>query len=373
MKEQIMSAWDAYPASYRENEVKKILAAACGGECAAIIGLSGAGKSNLMGFLYQRIGAPARQGVPTFFLIDGNRAQPRTANGLFRLIGQALENLPNWFEAGVSATDHANPIGEGASDRLETAIAQRLSQYPNGLCLLFDRYDALSPEERGLASGPLRALRDAFKYQLTYVIAARRPPDPADELAELFYANTFWLGPLSADDAHWSAAQYAGRRGPAWDEATLLKLVSASWGYPALLRACCEAYTNGALPEIEALRAHPAVQRRVQEFWADGPTPEDLRRSGLTGQPLLSAAQAAVSAESPELTASEHRLLAWFQAHPGDVCAKDDLISAVWPEDRVIDGLRDDSLAQLIRRLRQKIGANCIQTIPGRGYRYTAE
>jgi DNA-binding winged helix-turn-helix (wHTH) protein len=38
----------------------------------------------------------------------------------------------------------------------------------------------------------------------------------------------------------------------------------------------------------------------------------------------------------------------------------------------VITGLRDDSLAQLIRRLRQKIGAGCIQTIPGRGYRYTA-
>ncbi len=111
----------------------------------------------------------------------------------------------------------------------------------------------------------------------------------------------------------------------------------------------------------------------MQEFWADNPTPEDLRRSGLAGQPLLSAAQPAVSAESAELTASEHRLLACFQAHPGEVCTKDDLIRAVWPEERVLEGLRDDSLAQLIRRLRQKIGANSIQTIPGRGYRYSAE
>jgi DNA-binding winged helix-turn-helix (wHTH) protein len=78
---------------------------------------------------------------------------------------------------------------------------------------------------------------------------------------------------------------------------------------------------------------------------------------------------------SPDLTASEHRLLAFFQTHAGVVCAKDDLIRAVWPEDRVLDGLRDDSLAQLIRRLRQKIETDSakpqhIQTIPGRGYRY---
>jgi DNA-binding response OmpR family regulator len=118
--------------------------------------------------------------------------------------------------------------------------------------------------------------------------------------------------------------------------------------------------------------AHPIVQRRVQEFWADQPTPDDLRRSNLKGQPLLQAVAPPVSAASPDLTASEHKLLAFFQAHPGEVCPKDDLIRAVWPEDRVIDGLRDDSLAQLILRLRQKVGAGRIQTIQRRGYRYDA-
>ncbi len=373
------SAWDEYPVHYRESEVQAILTALRAGECVQVIGLSGAGKSNLMGFLYQRVGA--QPGCPAFLLVDGNRAQPRTAQGLFHLAGQALEG-PG---AAHSAQDHE-------IDRLETAIARRLRDAPGGLCLLFDRYDALPPDERALASGPLRALRDAFKYQLTYVIAARRPLDPADELAELFYANTLWLGPLSPEDARWSADQYAHRRGLAWDEATITQLISVSWGYPSLLRACCEAYASagsaasaggaastgnaaegtvsgGISLDTGALRGHPAVQRRVQEFWADGPTPEDVRRSGLAGQPLLNAAQPAISAESPDLTASEHRLLAYFQAHAGEVCGKDDLIRAVWPEDRVIDGLRDDSLAQLIRRLRQKIGADSIQTIPGRGYR----
>ncbi len=161
-----MSAWDAYPDHYREIEVNKIRTAVRGGDCAAVIGLSGAGKSNLMGFLDQRVGALSGQGNPTFILVDGNRAQPRTADGLFRRIAQALGDPPGLPDASAAAIDG-----------LESALSRRLKDCPSGLCLLFDRYDALSPAERGLASGPLRALRDTFKYQLTYVIAARRPPE----------------------------------------------------------------------------------------------------------------------------------------------------------------------------------------------------
>ncbi len=355
-----MSAWEDYPADYRKSEIQRILTAVQAGECVAVIGLSGAGKSNLVGFLYHR--APPTPGLPAFLLLDGNRAQPRTWNGLIRLIGQAL----------------VGPVSQiGDLTSLESALERKISRSQDGLCLLFDRYDALSPEERALASGPLRAMRDEFKYQLTFVITTRRLPEPNDELAELFYANTLWLGPLSPPDARWSVEQYIKRRSLAWEEAAIAQLIRLSGGYPSLLRACCEAWADAgnpaAIPDFETLRDHPAVQRRVLEFWADRPTPEDLRRSGLARQPLLSTAQSAVSAESPDLTASEHRLLAWFQAHPGEVCGKDDLIRAVWPEDRVIDGLRDDSLAQLIRRLRQKIGAMLVQTIPGRGYRYAAE
>jgi DNA-binding winged helix-turn-helix (wHTH) protein len=52
------------------------------------------------------------------------------------------------------------------------------------------------------------------------------------------------------------------------------------------------------------------------------------------------------------------------------------LIHAVWPEDRIFErGIRDDSLAQIIRRLREKIepdpsSPSHVHTVPGRGYRY---
>lgn len=347
-----MPVWDTYPDDYRKAEITRILDAVRAGECVSLVGLSGAGKSNLVGFLSNRVAARMAERGPALVLVDGNRAQQPTADAMLQLARQTLQA-------------EAEPQAE--TPTLRAALGARLSTSPGGLCLLFDRYDVLNAAEQMRAAGPLRALRDEWKYQLTYVMVTRRPLAEPNELAELFYAHTLWLGPLSREDACWSAGQYAARRGQAWGAETLERLAALSWGYPALLRACCEAYAAGCELETDALRAHPAVQRRVKEFWSDEPGVEAIRRSGLAGQPLLSTPDAS----GAELTASEHRLLAYFQAHAGQVCAKDDLMRAVWPDERLVDGLRDDSLAQLIRRLRVKIGAERVQTVTGRGYRYT--
>jgi hypothetical protein len=268
---------------------------------------------------------------------------------------------------------------------LERAICSRLAAGTK-LSLLLDRFDALPASLISTLAGNLRALRDAHKYELTYLIAARpalletSPLGTHSELAELFYAHTLWLGPLSASDARWSASSFARRRGIRWDEATLQALIALSGGYPAWLRAACEAAAAGAECTLAGLRAHPAVRRRLAEFWADSPTPESLALSRLVGIPLLGEGGAVSPPGGPAtLTAKEQLLLEVFQAHPGQVCEKDDLIRAVWPEDRVFEkGVRDDSLAQLVRRLREKIESDPsaprkIQTVPGRGYRFVGE
>jgi DNA-binding response OmpR family regulator len=76
-----------------------------------------------------------------------------------------------------------------------------------------------------------------------------------------------------------------------------------------------------------------------------------------------------------ELTSHEDRLLSFLLEHAGEVCQKDVLIQAVWPGEQIVEGVRDDRLAQLIRRLRDKIEPEpahpaYIQTVHGRGYRF---
>lgn len=76
-----------------------------------------------------------------------------------------------------------------------------------------------------------------------------------------------------------------------------------------------------------------------------------------------------------QLTAHEDRLLSFFLESSGEICAKDALMHAVWPDEALVEGIRDDRLAQLIKRLREKIEPDSsaptyIQTIRGRGYRF---
>jgi DNA-binding response OmpR family regulator len=145
------------------------------------------------------------------------------------------------------------------------------------------------------------------------------------------------------------------------------------------LRAVSEAYAGGAQLDIAELREHPAIQRRVKEFWNDAPSESDVRNAGLEGLPLLELASSPQEFDTSHLTEKEFLLLEFLQAHPHEVCSKDNLVQAVWSEDLIYErGIRDDSLAQLVRRLRVKIepdpsAPRFIQTVPGRGYRFTPD
>ncbi len=369
-----MSPGVAYPSNYRAEIVAAMASAVAAGESVSVVGLSGAGKSNLLSFVAQRATEPV--GVQ-FVLVDANRLTEPTPAGFLRLMRRALERA--WpLEAPAAAA-----LGDNALDDLDQAISRRLGAAPGskGVCflldlsLLLDRSGRLFGEgDRGFFNN-LRALRDSHKFRLTYVTATRHPLPSDTELSELFHGHALWLGPLAESDARWTVGRYAARTGQAWEDDTITALLAASGAYPALLRAMCEAHAAGVPTVAEALAEHPGVQARLREFWADAPASAELRAAGLDGIAALMAGRPA-EFDTTTLTAKENLLLQYFQAHPAQVCEKDALIAAVWAEDKVqTRGVRDDSLAQLVRRLREKIepdpaNPRFIQTVPGRGYRF---
>jgi len=375
------TSWDEYPPTYRQHDIERILQTARAGESAAVVGLSGAGKSNLLGFIAHRTALSFDPQKHRFVLVDCNRLSsldPATLNQAFyRLCQRAL---------GMEQV----PADTDAFEALEVAIGHTLSQ-TRKLTVLIDRFDRVlplhSPDSSAKPNIPidlfnnLRALRDAFKFKLTYVISTRHALSDASELAELFHAHTVWLGALSQSDAEWNVQRYAQRIGATWSNDIAPKLIKFSGAYPALLRASCEAYATGTTLTQVALNDSEAVRARVREFWADQPSEAEIEKSDLTNNPMLFAGkpahQSAIDTiNTSNLTAKEHALLLHFQAHPNEVCEKDDIIRAVWSEDQVfMRGVRDDSLAQVVRRLREKIEANpsepqMILTVPGRGYRF---
>ncbi len=352
-----MRAWSIYPDTYREEEVKAIVKATKAGECVSIVGLSGAGKSNLLGFLANRISSEAHPMV----LVDGNRLREQTTDALLRLIRRAL--------------GHRQTVND-EWEALEIVIEDHLAQANKGrLTILLDRIDNLVMQTEYATLNNLRALRDLYKYQLTFVTGTRRPLPPKSEFSELVLANTIWLGPMNESDSLWNVARYAARKELVWDEEIANRLVRLSRGYPSFLRAACEAYANGA--SLSELTTHPIVQARVAEFLADSPTEEQLKHTKLFKHPLLNSNKHThLNIDDASLTVKEHLLLDHFRQHVNEICDKDTLIQAVWPEDKIYEqGVRDDSLAQLVRRLRQKIEPDpkiprFIETVRGRGYQF---
>ncbi len=71
----------------------------------------------------------------------------------------------------------------------------------------------------------------------------------------------------------------------------------------------------------------------------------------------------------------EDLLLSYFLEHPDELCTKDALVRAVWPDEVLVEGVRDDRLAQLVKRLREKVELDSTQpryivTVHGQGYRF---
>ncbi|MFN2145158.1 MAG: winged helix-turn-helix domain-containing protein [Anaerolineales bacterium] len=356
-----MSDWLMYPDDYRQQEISQILRALKAGDSVHLIGLSGAGKSNLVGFLAHRWPFVSGDDDLSIYFLDCNTLPSPTVLALLKQICLKL------------GEDSIPEDGLIAASRL---LGDLLEQEDKNVCLVFDRFEVVAQSDLLAVSNHLRSLRDRFKYRLTYLVSTRQPFDFENEMSELFYANTLWLGPLSRSDAEWSISRYASRRGDNWPEEVYETIIDLSGGYPSLLRGLCEAYEATGLLDVAMLTSHPSVQRRVREFWQDNPESDILTRAGLDQIELLVGKPESQNF-APDLTAKEHALLTYLQQHPNEICSKDELVEAVWPEDEIYEsGIRDSSLAQLVRRLRVKIEPDpsnpiIIHTLPGRGYRYT--
>ena len=294
-----------------------------------------------------------------FFPVDGNRLRQLDNEGFLKLLLTSLSNQTLQNETNVIS-------------QIEDEIEKTLLNKGKSICLLIDRMDILNEPQVSLLGANLRSIRDNFKYQLTYVIGTRKPIPPDNEIAELVAGNTIWLGPLSRSDAVWSVKTFAERKGLTWSESEINELIELSGKYPSFLRGLCEAYANGKELKEENLSFLEPLQIRIQEFWKDNPSIEALEKSRLTDLPILSVK----NKNTTMLTDKENKLLDCFQSNPNTILNKDIIIQAVWPEDKIYQiGIRDDSLTQLIRRLRKKMKTDpnnkaVIQTVSGRGYIY---
>lgn len=299
---------------------------------------------------------------------------------------------------------------------LERICGRLIEEQGLRLILLFDQFeDIWRALDAGLFRN-LRYLRDEFKYRLIYLTITRERLSRARQRArgdagdveafwELFEPHTFGLGMHTEHEAREMLERIARRRGVTPTPEVAQAVLEASGGYPALIRALAwtlDEQRPGEPPE--RIAALPEVAQECAKLWNDLlPDEQRVVRHLAAGLDMSDADQEAladlrlielVRGELPQLFAPvfaayvrnqggassegivvdrrqrrvwvdgrllpgqlpplEFNLLAYLAERAGSVCLREEILGALYPEERL--EANDERIDTLLKRLRDSIG-----------------
>jgi DNA-binding winged helix-turn-helix (wHTH) protein len=448
------------PLTFRQAEVDMIGRCLRAGDSCSVIGVSGMAKSNLFRHLLRlsvrrhyldgdclrylflslsahELGIISEQAIYSLLyerLISGLRQQ-----GLAEDSAGLSEELSRW----TSLPTDALLVQRAFLQLLQTVMA---SDPARNLVILFDQFDDLYQRLNPRFFANLRAIRDEYKYRVSYVVFTREElprlcdAPECEEFYELFSSNVIGLGPYDLNDARLLLSRVGGRYGQTPEAGVSERLIEWTGGHPGLLKATCMATLHGVktLPgdtaqALDSLLGVEDVRTECAKLWGslsdeeqkalqalvihklnasrDGETIRRLRLKNLlidVGEaiapfsPLFTAYIAKQKAEAlfttkisagpiridaagevwvnekrvtPPPSKRELSLLEYLCLDPGRLRTKDEIIAIVYPEEyRSGEGVSDDALNALVKRLRDRLEAsagthNFIVTVRGKGYR----
>lgn len=307
-------AWETYPRTYRAREIEILADWIRAGESGSVVGLAGAGKSNLLGFLCHQPQTIAERYLQNSFklaliLVDLNNLPGNDLSTSYRVILRSL------YEARVqlatieeSLPDSVQDLYRKVEDNTDPFMSQSalrevlLSFREKGarLVLVLDPFDRYCRTVTTQVLDTLRGLRDSFKTTLSYIVGLRhelayiRDPLELGELYEILDTHVCWLGPMQREDARWVISQVEEEMDQSFDDEQAEWLIHLTGGYPALLRVASLWLAQvSPIPDVDVwekkLLAESSVQNRLNDVW-----------QGLTGeeQAALSVLRTALSIAS---------------------------------------------------------------------------
>ena len=311
-----MRSWKSYPSTYRSREVETLARWMRMGESGSILGPSGVGKSNLLGFLAHHPQALAAHFTPendrpAVVQVDLNSLPAHDLSTFFRVILRSLyEAASQLSQVDAALPDLIEPIYRRTQAQLDpflsqSAVREVLFAFQSRevrLVLVLDPFDAFCRQADTRMLDNLRGLRDSFKPTLSYIVGLRheltylRDPAELGELFELLDTHQLWLGPMAEADAVWALQQVAQPAGVTFAPEQVEELLRLTGGYPALLRAAALWLVDSWPGPVKgswqsALQGQMSIHNRLKEIW-----------DGLTGQE-----QALLTSFRPALMAATSR------------------------------------------------------------------
>ncbi|MFC1959745.1 winged helix-turn-helix domain-containing protein [Chloroflexota bacterium] len=279
---------------YRDRDLRAVLTLLAKGHCVSVVGMSNFGKSTLLRLLqtptavdyyHDLTGANA-----LFVYVDCNRMLELSRQGFFEATLRAvLEALPP-ADAALHAVVEAqyqtvvqSPNEFAVPLAFNNALVALVEEETRRVVLLLDEFDDVLTgiEPRILLN--LRALRDKYGTDLSYVIASVVPPSQGPpneyvaEFAELFAVGKYALGPLSLAETRLMAAELFEAANDALDEAEARFVLREAGGHPGLIQAVVRVLlqVESGAPQLYQEQAFALVNEALE---ADRQTLTELNR-----------------------------------------------------------------------------------------------
>lgn len=301
--------WSNHSATYRAQEIAQLAQWILTGASGSVIGLSGSGKSDMMGFLCHRHEVlysylPAATQTVTLLQMDLNNLPAGTLSALFRVI------LRTFYEQRAHFVEEMQPRitqlyleNRAAHDPFLAQSALRellleLQQREHRVVFVLDRFDhfsqLLSPE----IGDALRGLRDSFKDTLSYIagmsvgLAYVPEQDLFGDLHRLLDQHACYVGPMNRQDTEDTITR---RVQPVAEKPTPAEremFWQLTGGYPSLVLVACRWWlTQPTHPELAAWRATlygtESVRQRLADIWRGLTQEEQLVLAAVQKSQLL--------------------------------------------------------------------------------------
>lgn len=271
------------PSFSRDTDLRYIAERVIDGDCCALVGVSNVGKSHLLRAWRRPDVVRAYLGKATdglgFVYIDFNLMLEMSEQGFYELILRTVLALlrelptePNIYDRVNDAyqriVEPTNPFQVPLS--FNEGIITLCEDWPRRLVFLFDEFDEVFQgiDERVFLN--LRALRDRYPDQLSYVVAtlkrlteSRRGPE-ISEFSELFAHYTRYLGMLGERDSLHLIDEFAETEGLELTPQDRAFVLTQAGGHPGLLKAICHVLAK-AFEHNEPGRARADDYRLLRE------------------------------------------------------------------------------------------------------------
>jgi hypothetical protein len=408
------------------------------GQSGCIIALRGSGKSNILRFLLREETRRRYLGQDydrfNIFFIDSLALTECTEWAICDLILDRLLSQLRPPRRETEIIERITPLQRTVMRSRDLLTAYRtLERCVDALCqepeqrviLFFSEFDGLFRDLDPSLFRCLRAIRDAHKEQVSYVVVVandlaclRDDLTEVDPFYRLVSRNVCTLGPFNEADARYVLQYLAAQRSVEMSEADVTRLIELSGGHAGTIKAISsllfDTHRGGSLEELSpTLKDDPAIQAEYRKVWASLSEREQIALCALaTGRPanpdVLSRLERRgvirdvrfrdsifsplfahfVHQQAPpivgdtfvgrdppvaqiggqrieNLTGLAFEILCYLYENRGRVCTKDELIENVYHQqyNRRMGAIDDTPLQTLVSRLRKKLGPDLARYI----------